>query len=130
MDSNSFGIEGLLIPPDNCWKLSISLLIILPKSPEPSIVLKSIPFSIANFLAKGEAIIRSFIDKTCGAFAVLILLITGAISLFGGTDLSSEDFISSFVSFELEILDKDKRTLSTSVHSFPIIAKRLSTEAD
>jgi hypothetical protein len=106
MDSNPFGIGGLLITPDNCWKLSISLLIILPESPEPSIVFKSIPFSIANFLAKGDAIMRSFIDKTCGALSVLILLTTGEISLWGETDLSSEDFISSFIFLELEILDK------------------------
>ena len=59
MPSGALGFKRLL-PKAFDLKLSISRLIILPNSPEPFTEFKLIPFSSANFFAKGEAIILPF----------------------------------------------------------------------
>ena len=97
---------------------------ILPPSPEPDTIAISIPFSSANFLAKGDAItlpLLAFFTATNGvatAFGVSVLTTTGATRAFGVS--------ATGVVFE----SKEAIAALTSASLAPMIANTLSTGAD
>ena len=100
-------------------------MIILPPSPEPDTIAISIPFSSANFLAKGDAIILpllTFFTATTGvakAFGVSTGAATaGAAAAFG-------------VSATGAVLESREASAAlTSASLAPMIANTLSTGAD
>ena len=129
--SNPFGPGATANPPADPLKFSISRLMILPPSPEPLTCWRLIPFSSANFLARGEAINLPlwFSFATIGDWATansgLGVCFCSATAAATSSALGSSAWLTETVLLAIAAF-----TASGSVPSFPMAAKTESTAAD
>ena len=115
------------------FKLSTSLFIILPPSPDPLILFISIPFSKAIFLANGDIKILEFLSPISSIFLeedtslIKLSLVTLLTDFFSSSKIS---FFCSIVPWVLVAEFFCSNALLKSDPFSPIIARIESTFAD